>query len=294
MGFGGLGGGAIAGIVIIAILGTIILLITAFKCIRGRKYRARTLEGLQEEHQRLLDERERRLDIEVQKRRSEESDTMPGSHVWFSRYIHHGSLKHWVLIIDDTKYELRRNISTGKYVYNIAEWSIDQEKREAALAERKIPDVDGYYVCLIGWTRLAADELRDTCEQVLRQFGSYNLLWNNCQDFLQRFADRIISRKALDWSWFRENTKTEYQDSQKLPPPPEAIIAANQSAMVQQQQQQQNNIQNQQMIQNNINQMNSQIAMQNTQLTAINNQMMLQNNMMMNPGMGIGMGGGGA
>lgn len=62
----------------------------------------------------------------------------------------------------------------------------------------------------------------------MSRFGTYNVIWNNCQDFLQAFADRIISRRAEDWDWFREYTKTEYQEHQALKiPTPEAIITAN-------------------------------------------------------------------
>ena len=275
-------------IAIFSIVGVLTLCGIIYSCWRGRRrrqYTAATRKGLEVKYEQLLQERDERLDMEVKKRKAEEEDTSAGSQVWFSRYVHHGRLHHWVLVIDGTKYELRRDKATGKYIYNVAEWTIDREKREAALAERKIPEVDTYYVCLIGWTQLPRNQLTAVCEQVMSQFGSYNLFWNNCQDFLQQFADEVISRKALDWSWFRENTKTEYQENQALPPPPEAMIAASEAAMVQQQLQQiqQQNMQNQQQIQNNINLNNSQLMAQNVQLNAVNMQMNQMNLMMTNP-----------
>lgn len=256
-------------------------------------------KALEAEYQRLLQERDQRLAVEVEKRKAQENDTSPGSHVWFSRYVQQGRLKHWVLVIDNTKYELRRDSTTGKFVANVAPWTIDQEKREAALAELKIPAVDGYYICLIGWTQIGSDQLKSISDQVMSQFGRYNMLWNNCQDFLQQFADRIISQKALDWPWFREHSKTEYQANQKLPPTPDEVIASNANHALGQQ-----NAHNQQQIQQNINQMNQQMNLQNmqlnTQLNTINQQMLLQNNIAMmsnpamNPGMMGGAGGGGA
>lgn len=119
------------------------------------------------------------------------------------------------------------------------------------------------------------------------QFGSYNLLWNNCQHFLQKFADRIISRKALDWALFYDHAKTEYQVNQKFPPTPDEVIAAQRSAMMQANQQMQ-----QQNLQNNINMMNQQLQISMmTQLQAnamVTNQIMMQNQAMnpaVNPAM---------
>lgn len=292
---GGLSAGAIAGIAVGFTLFGILFTWNYVRAFRKRQYSAgaRSYRDLETEYQRLLDERDQRLDVEVRKRKVEEEDSTSGSQIWFSRYVHHGNLKHWVLVVDGSKYELRRDHNTGRYVHHIADWTIDQEKREAALAELKIPETDGYYICLIGWTRLDATQLRDICGQVMGQFGSYNLLWNNCQDFLQQFADRIISKKALDWSWFRMHSKTEYQADQALPPTPEEIIARQRAMMINQQQQ----ANPQQILQNNINLMNQQLAMQNSQLNAINQSMVNQNNLMMtnpamNPGMNPGIMGG--
>ncbi|KAI0182610.1 hypothetical protein EV127DRAFT_449180 [Xylaria flabelliformis] len=241
---------------------SLIILGGIYKAYRRRHtvtYSAISRKDLEEEYQRQVARKETQMRLEVEKRIAEEDDTAKGHRIWFSRYVQSGGFKHWVLIIEDTKYELRRDDSNGKYKANIASWTIDKEKREAAIAERKVPHVDGYYVCLIGWTKKAPQELKNICDEVIAQFGKYNIVWNNCQDFLQTFADRIISEKALDWSWFRENTKTEYQEAQALEiPTPDEIVAANRAAA-----QQQLNAQNQHRIRHNLDAMSQQIQLQN-------------------------------
>ncbi|KAI1196297.1 hypothetical protein F5X97DRAFT_325578 [Nemania serpens] len=212
------------------------------------KYSALSRKGLEEEYQREVAKKDARMKVEVEKRKAEEDDTTKGKQIWFSRYVQNGRFKHWVIVIEDNKYELRRDDSSGEYTANVASWTIDKEKRAAAIAERKMPDVDGYYICLVGWTKRQPQELKMICDEVMAEFGRYNIVWNNCQNFLQTFADRIISEKAMDWSWFRENTKTEYQEAQALKiPTPDEIIAANRAAA-----QQQLNAQNQQQIHRNL------------------------------------------
>ncbi|KAI1186139.1 hypothetical protein F5B17DRAFT_405098 [Nemania serpens] len=222
------------------------------------RYSAITRKGLEEKYQREVAKKDAQMKEEVEKRKSEEDDATKGKQIWFSRYIQNGRFKHWVIVIEDTKYELRRDDASGKYVANVASWTIQKEKREAAIAERMMPDVDGYYICLIGWTTKQPQDLRKICDDVMAEFGKYNIVWNNCQNFLQAFADRIISEKAMDWSWFRENTKTEYQEAQALKiPTPDEIIAANRAAA-----QQQLNAQNQQRIHHNLHAMSERIHMQ--------------------------------
>ncbi|KAF3764008.1 hypothetical protein M406DRAFT_332445 [Cryphonectria parasitica EP155] len=180
-------------------------------------------------YRKLYKKRERALLEEVEKRENEEKETSNGVQVWFSRYISHGQLKHWVLIINGVKYELRRDDAANTYIHSVnrhPSWNSVKIKRDAALAEKQIPDVDGFYICLIGWTRLSDTELERQCRTVMQNFPPYNMIWNNCQDFLKQFADLIISTKASDWVWFRENTKTAYQSSQELPKAPEALIQA--------------------------------------------------------------------
>jgi hypothetical protein len=195
------------------------------------RYDASSRQALEQQYEYLTAQKKARLQAEVQKRKAQEEDTTKGRHVWFSRYVEGGRFKHWVLAIEDTKYELRRDQTTKKYTANVAPWSIDKERREAALAKQHVPDVDGYYICLIGWTQKQPHELKKICDQVMAEFGSYNIVFNNCQKFLKTFADRVISETALDWPWFRENTKTEYQETQALHiATPDEIIAYQRAA----------------------------------------------------------------
>ncbi|KAI0970403.1 hypothetical protein F4678DRAFT_436709 [Xylaria arbuscula] len=256
-----------------------------YKFIRGRRrvtYTGRSRKALEKEYQRQVAKKEARLSVEVEKRKAQEEDTTKGKQIWFSRYVEYGRFKHWVLVIEDTKYELRRDDSSGKYTANVASCTIDKEKREAAIAEGKIPHVDGYYICLIGWTIKQPQELKQICDEVMAQFGKYNLVFNNCQNFLKTFAGRVISEMALDWSWFHENTKTEYQETQALEiVTPDAIIATNRAAA-----QQYETAHNQHHIKHNVDAMSSALHHQDyvnlqNQLQQMNQQMLVQNQIQM-------------
>lgn len=56
--------------------------------------------------------------------------------------------------------------------------------------------------------------------KLYEEFGTYRLVWNNCQTILQDFSDAILHERALDWPWFREHTKTEFQQDEEPPRPP--------------------------------------------------------------------------
>ncbi|KAL9046064.1 MAG: hypothetical protein Q9214_001006 [Letrouitia sp. 1 TL-2023] len=166
---------------------------------------------------------------EISKRKVQEERKDKGSQVWFSRYFHQGRLRHWVLIIEGTKYELKqeKEKSSDKFIFRVKKegsWTAALAKRNAALKEKYRPEVsDGYrkkYICLIGWTRLSSSKLKSIADDIFKQFGTYHLLWNNCQTILQEFSDKILDDTALDYPWFREHTRTEYQQHQKPPRPP--------------------------------------------------------------------------
>ena len=234
---------------------------------------------------RMVRYREKRLKAmqpDVERRLREEGDHTKGEQVWFSRYIYNGRLRHWVLMTHGNKYELRRSENIGeeggeerageqKFTYHVSPFTIDEEKRKAALAENSLPDVDGFYVCLIGWTKKTKEEVDQACTSVFEKFGKYQLVWNNCQHFLKMLADQILVAKAADFSWFNSNTKTRYQKTQSLMPPPlefllkiQQQMAAQMQAQVQNQQiqlQQQTQLQIQNQIQMQI---QNQIQMQNT------------------------------
>ena len=232
---------------------------------------------------RMVQYKEKRLKAmqpDVDRRLREEEDHEKGQQVWFSRYIHNGRLRHWVLMTHGNKYELRRGDNVGdqtelKFTYHVAPFTIDEEKRKAALAESGLPDVDGFYVCLIGWTTKTKEEVDLACKSVSQQFGEYNLLWKNCQHFLRMLADQILVTKAADFPWFYSNTESRYQKTQHLLPPPLEFFLKSQAQMqTQMQNQMQNQIQNQMQ-----NQMQNQIQLQiqnQIQMQMQNQQMQMQ------------------
>ena len=232
-------------------------------------------------------EKTQALDREMKIRAREEMDSTQGEPVWFSRHIEHGDLKHWVLYTHGKKYELRlpddrhfigtamgSGLSTSKIELRIDQWDQEKElflKRQQMIDSQGKPHVEGFYICLIGWTNKAVSEVDQLFHDMKTGFGSYNILFNNCQHFVKKFSDRIlVPRKASDYNWFRENIETTYQRLLNLPPTAEIVRyqlqmiknavasnVANQNALQQQQQQQQMqnilNIQQQAIISSQIN-----------------------------------------
>lgn len=149
--------------------------------------------------------------------------------------MHKGHLRHLVLIIEGTKYELKQEKDSDEFMFRIKKhtnWTAELAKRNAALKEKYKPEEDGRrkkYVCLIGWTRLSPPELEIVAKEIFEQFGEHHVLWNNCQTILQDFSDKILDDTALDYPWFREHTRTEFQQNQEPPHPPiEMTIQQNQ------------------------------------------------------------------
>lgn len=255
---------------------------------------------------KMVQYREKRLTAmqpDVQRRLREEEDHAKGQQVWFSRYIYNGRLRHWVLMTHGNKYELRRsdNISDenaeerpgeSSFTYHVTPFTVDEEKRKAALAESSLPDVDGFYVCLIGWSTKTKDEVDLACRSVFESFGTYHLLWKNCQDFLRMLAEQILVAHAADYPWFKSNSKTRYQKTQSLMPPPLEFLLKMQMQMTAQVQANQIQMQNQTQIQNQIqmqtqtqtqiqNQVQTQIQMQIQQQVQNQMQIQIQNQMQM-------------
>lgn len=245
---------------------------------------------------RMVRYREKRLKAmqpDVELRLREEEDHTKGQQVWFSRYIYNGRLRHWVLMTHGNKYELRLGENVGKesgeeppgeskFTYHMTPFTIEEEKRKAALAESSLPDVDGFYVCLIGWTTKTKDEVDLACRSASQSFGEYHLLWKNCQHFLRILADQILATKAADYPWFKSNTRTRYQKTQSLMPPPlefllkmQLQMTAQMQAQVQNQIQLQTQNQTQNQIQNQI-QMQIQNQIQNQIQSQIQNQIQMQ------------------
>ena len=239
---------------------------------------------------RYKEKRLKAMQPDVDRRLREEEDYTKGQQVWFSRYIYNGRLKHWVLMTHGNKYELRRSENVGQnngeerqgemeFTYHVTPFTIDEEKRKAALAESSLPDVDGFYVCLIGWTTKTKEEVDSACRSVFQSFGTYHLLWKNCQDFLRMLAEQILATKAADYPWFNSNTKTRYQKTQSLMPPPLEFLMKMQEQMTvmmqTQLQNQQTQLQFQTQLQNQ-NQTQMQMQIQNQMQMQIQNQMQMQ------------------
>jgi len=239
---------------------------------------------------RYKEKRLKAMQPDVDRRFREEEDYTKGQQVWFSRYIYNGRLKHWVLMTHGNKYELRRSENVGQnggeerqgemeFTYHVTPFTIDEEKRKAALAESSLPDVDGFYVCLIGWTTKTTEEVDSACRSVFQSFGTYHLLWKNCQDFLRMLAEQILATKAADYPWFNSNTKTRYQKTQSLMPPPLEFLMKMQEQMTvmmqTQLQNQQTQLQFQTQLQNQ-NQTQMQMQIQNQMQMQIQNQMQMQ------------------
>lgn len=245
-----------AGFIAIPVLIGVLFLMSIALAIYRRRRGSRPgdrVTASQAQYRKNLQERDENLKREVEKRKAEEQITNNGTPVWFSRHVKYGDLRHWALIIDGSKYELRRDeLARGGYSFKITvdpHWSARQARSEGNRLLTHIRESDGFVLCLIGWTSLSATRLNEISDTIMSKFN-YNLLWNNCQDFLQDLADQCIApdKRALDWPWFREHAKTEYQLQQKVPPAPEVIIArmaasmqASQNSQNQQNQQIQNN-----------------------------------------------------
>jgi len=177
----------------------------------------------------------------------EESALHPGLHkVWFSRPIGLDKGTHYVLIVDNRKYELRnkknvvyntkrvevlplakthRNISDtegyiGRYARSVRNLETDTE-----VSGR--PGEETYNVILIGWTRNTHEEIDHLCKEHIDGWH-YRLALKtrkggNCQHFIRQIADAIVPEncRASAWSYFRNDVygpfqKVEYNAERKI------------------------------------------------------------------------------
>lgn len=101
--------------------------------------------------------------------------------------------------------------------------SYDQtmEAREAALKAGRKPEVGFLYILHVGWTRKTRDEVDAACLDVEQTFGTYNLVLNNCQNFVQRVATEVVDRKSEDWDWFQRLSAStyDYERPETIGPP---------------------------------------------------------------------------
>ncbi|PKK51989.1 hypothetical protein CI102_4986, partial [Trichoderma harzianum] len=138
------------------------------------------------------------LDKIVAARLEKESSVESGEPVFLSHYISQGQFRHWVLHAHDYKYELRQT-EVG-----------DSNTPGESVITRYSPEVGHYFYSMIGWTTLSKERIDEECHRISMKFGKYSLLSNNCHDFLQQLADKVVTKKAPDWAWFRQSSLGGY------------------------------------------------------------------------------------
>ncbi|KAJ6031348.1 hypothetical protein N7540_002080 [Penicillium herquei] len=145
-----------------------------------------------------------------------ECSTTSGEPVFLSHYISQSRLRHWVLHVYGTKYELRQVSAEGSstqkhYKATISTSRFDFQEYQRSITTHYSPEVGNYFYSVIGRTTLSKEEIDAKCDEVDKGFGPYARLTNNCHDFLQRLADEIVTKKAPDWEWFRHHDVAGYQ-----------------------------------------------------------------------------------
>ncbi|KAL7785776.1 hypothetical protein V8C43DRAFT_290963 [Trichoderma afarasin] len=150
------------------------------------------------------------LDKIVAARLATESSVEPGEPVFLSHYISQGQFRHWVLHAHDYKYELRQtevgdSKAPGVYEATIGQSGFNLKAYKDSVITRYSPEVGHYFYSMIGWTSLSKKRIDEECHRISTTFGKYSLLSNNCHDFLQQLADKVVTNKAPDWDWFRQS-----------------------------------------------------------------------------------------
>ena len=84
-----------------------------------------------------------------------------------------------------------RDLTTEAFFVNVQPCTLDPEHRKKAVEKIKLPGYGGHYVCVTGWTCYAPDELEEIAYEV-GDNGDYSKIINNCQRYLNRFADRVL------------------------------------------------------------------------------------------------------
>ncbi|KKP06189.1 hypothetical protein THAR02_01702 [Trichoderma harzianum] len=155
------------------------------------------------------------LDKIVAARLATESSVEPGEPVFLSHYISQGQFRHWVLHAHDYKYELRQtevgdSNTPGVYEATIGPSGFNLKAYKESVITRYSPEVGHYFYSMIGWTTLSKKRIDEECHRISTTFGKYSLLSNNCHDFLQQLADKVVTKKAPDWGWFRQSSLGGY------------------------------------------------------------------------------------
>ena len=131
--------------------------------------------------------------------------------MWVSQFASMGQVQHQVLIINNVKYELRKNADGVAYPGITDPCTFDDQRREAARAEGDA-SWGSHYLYLAGWTNLADVEIGRLCMSHADGW-QYHPLQRNCIHFIRGLADAVVNNgHAEDWDYFREGRKTESQE----------------------------------------------------------------------------------
>lgn len=170
-------------------------------------------------------------------RQREERFEGRGEKVYFSRSIVNQKLQHWAVIVNGITYEVEP-VPTPKVdsaspptpnnmkLYTCSVWnhSIEEEMREMKSTE---PAEDGFWVALMGWTRLSNEAIKQRSTQLLQFLGGETLPREQAQSYLRELVNEIIvgdHSKAVDYYWFWKNMNPKYQKDRWLPNPPAELI----------------------------------------------------------------------
>ncbi|KAK3613337.1 hypothetical protein LTR22_028192, partial [Elasticomyces elasticus] len=157
---------------------------------------------------------------------------------WFSRPIGLDKGTHYVLIVNNRKYELRNKKNVKYNTKRVEVLPLAQEQPNISDTERYIgryassirnletnakvpkrPGEEAYNVILIGWTRNTEEEIDQLCKYNIKEWH-YRLALRskkggNCQHFIRQIADVIVPGDctASAWPYFRND---EYGPIQKF------------------------------------------------------------------------------
>jgi hypothetical protein len=105
---------------------------------------------------------------------------------------------HAAVIIRNRKYELRLDRSTNRR-------PVFQEQELTHENAQKIRTSFGNRWIIIGETKMTDDEIRNTFNQVINQFGPYDTIHNNCRHFVYYGCASIIP-SSRTWVWDQEGS----------------------------------------------------------------------------------------
>ena len=176
---------------------------------------------------------------DITRRYKEQERTDLGSQVWFSRHQATGGLFHWAFVVHDlvknsyTKYELCRVRSDdvkkvgmhfskpvdgrdgNQYRFRSKPVFLDLDAREKHILQTGYPEDGTYHICLIGWTHMTRALIDSIGNEIMKDFGEYDLFWNNCQTFLRTLFERLHNHRAsaaANYLWFQKNMRTAYRN----------------------------------------------------------------------------------